>query len=75
MELVRSSQYQSYLGNPDTLGRNSTVYVYETAAAPKAAVAPARRAPSGGTSTLVVLLAVAGALVAAGAATVAWAHS
>jgi hypothetical protein len=75
MELVRSSQYQTYLGNPDALGRNSTVYVYETAGTPKAAVAPARPSSSGGTSALVIVLAVAGALVAAGAATVAWAHS
>src|SRR5262249_31641043 len=72
MELVRSDQYQGFLGNPDPLGRNSTVYVYATAA-PRAAPASAGSS-GGGTSTLVVLLAVAGAIVAARARLVPLAH-
>lgn len=74
LELVRSDQYQAFLANPDPLGRNSTVYVYETAAVPKAATAPPQPSP-GGSRLLVVLLAVGAAVVAAGAATVVWAHS
>jgi hypothetical protein len=74
MELVRSDQYQAFLANPDALGRNRTAYVYETAAVTHAA--PAAATPSeGGDRTLVVLLAIAGAVVAAGAGVVAWAHS
>ena len=74
LELVRSDQYQAFLADPDPLGRNSTVYVYETAAVRHAAPKAAHSA-SGGTSTLAVLLAIGGAIVAAGAAVVAWAHS
>jgi hypothetical protein len=73
MELVRSDQYQGFLANPDQLGRNSTLYVYETAAVHRAA--PVAASSSGGGSVLLVLLAVAGSIVAAGAAAVAWAHS
>ena len=73
MELVRSDQFQSFLSNPDQLGRNRTVYVYETAAAPRA-VAGSTSSSSGG-GRLMVLLAVGGAIVAAGAAIVTWAHS
>ena len=73
MELVRSDQYQGFLANPDPLGRNSTVYVYETAAARARPVAAA--SSGGGTSALVIVLAIVGALVAAGAGVVAWAHS
>ena len=74
MELVRSDQFQGFLSNPDQLGRNHTVYVYETAAAP-ARAPPARRAHPRAAAPLMVLLAVGGAIVAAGAALVAWAHS
>jgi hypothetical protein len=74
MQLVRSDQYQGFLANPDPLGRNSTVYVYETAPASRAG--PVAETPtSGRDSTLVLLLAVGGAIVAAGAGLVAWAHS
>lgn len=74
MQLVRSDQYQGFLANPDPLGRNSTVYVYETAPARRAG--PVAETPtSGRDSTLVLLLAVGGAIVAAGAGLVAWAHS
>jgi hypothetical protein len=74
MELVRSDQYQGFLANPDSLGLNSTSYVYETASARRAA--PAATSSSGGSSgTLVVLLAIGGAIVAAAVGLVAWAHS
>jgi hypothetical protein len=76
MQLVRADQYQSFLANPDPQGRNRTVYVYETTAA------PAPRASSGssdssseGASALLIALAIAGSLLGAGAAVVAWAHS
>jgi hypothetical protein len=73
MELVRSDQFQSFLSNPDQLGRNNTAYVYETAAAPQAVAASTSSSSSGG--PLVWLLAVAGTVVAAGAALVTWAHT
>jgi hypothetical protein len=74
MELVRSDQYQGFLANPDSLGLNSTSYVYETASARRAA--PVATSSSGGSSgTLVVLLAIGGAIVAAAVGLVAWAHS
>jgi hypothetical protein len=73
MELVRSDQFQGFLSNPDPLGRDRTVYVYETAAAPPA-VAASRSSSSGG-GPLMLLLAVGGAVVAAGAALVTWAYS
>jgi hypothetical protein len=74
MELVRSNQYQGFLANPDQLGRNSTVYVYDTASVHR--TAPAAASSSGGGSNVaLVLLAVAGSIVAAGAALIAWAHS
>ena len=73
MELVRSDQFQGFLSNPDQLGRNRTVYVYETAAAPHAVAASTSSSSGGG--PLMVLLAVGGAIVAAGAALVTWAHS
>ena len=68
MELVRSDQFQGFLSNPDQLGRNRTVYVYETAAAPRAVAAST--SSSSGDGPLMVLLAVGGAIVAAGAALV-----
>lgn len=74
MELVRSDQYQAFLANPDPLGRNRTEYVYETAAVAHAAPAAATSS-KGGAGTLVVLLAIAGAVVAAGVGAVAWAHN
>jgi hypothetical protein len=73
MELVRSDQFQGFLSNPDQLGRDRTVYVYETAAAPQAVAASTSSSSGGG--PLMVLLAVGGAIVAAGAALVTWAHS
>jgi hypothetical protein len=73
MELVRSDQFQGFLSNPDALGRDRTVYVFETTAAPKAVAASSSSSSSSGPLTL--LLAVGGAVVAAGVALVSWAHS
>jgi hypothetical protein len=74
MRLVRADQYQTFLSNPDADGRSRSVYVYRTAAAPKAATAPAAPGESS-TGPLVLLLAIGGAVLAAGFALVAWAHS
>jgi hypothetical protein len=76
MQLVRADQYQSFLANPDPQGRNRTVYVYETTAAPAPrASSGASDSSSGGTSPLLVALVIAGSVLGAGAAVVAWAHS
>jgi hypothetical protein len=74
MELVRSDQFQGFLANPDPLGRDRTVYVYTTAAASQRA-AGSSSGGSGGNGALMALFAVGGAVLAAGAALVAWAHS
>jgi hypothetical protein len=74
MELVRSDQYEGFLANPDPLGLNTTSYVYETAAVRRSAPVAAG-STAGGSGTLVLLLAIGGAIVAAGAGLVAWAHS
>ena len=74
MELVRSDQYQGFLANPDSLGLNSTSYVYETASVRRAAPV-ATSSSDGNSGTLVVLLAIGGAIVAAAVGLVAWAHS
>jgi hypothetical protein len=73
MELVRSDQFQGFLSNPDPLGGDRTVYVYESAAVPPAVAASTSSSSGGG--PLMLLLAVGGAVVAAGAALVTWAHS
>lgn len=77
MRLVRADQYQSFLANPDADGRSRSVYVYETAKAPRQQVvaAPSGDDERGGGGPLVILLAIGGAIVAAGAGLVAWAHS
>ncbi|HKG43580.1 MAG TPA: hypothetical protein VKB10_04990 [Gaiellaceae bacterium] len=75
MELVRSDQYRAFLSNPDPQGRNRTTYVYLTApASVRAAAAKGSDEASAG-GPLMVLVAVGGAVLAAGAALVAWAHS
>ena len=77
MRLVRADQYQSFLANPDADGRSRSVYVYETAKAPRqqAVATPSGDDERGGGGPLVILLAIGGAIVAAGAGLVAWAHS
>ncbi|HEY2940769.1 MAG TPA: hypothetical protein VGJ27_13235 [Gaiellaceae bacterium] len=76
MQLVRADQYQSFLANPDPQGRNHTVYVYETTAAPAPrASSGTSNSSSGGGSALLVTLVIVGSGLGAGAAVVAWAHS
>jgi hypothetical protein len=74
MQLVRSDQYEAFLSNPDPQGTNHTVYVYQSAAAPrpKAASTPEPKSGAGG---LVLVLAIAGSMLGAGALLVLWAHS
>jgi hypothetical protein len=73
MQLVRSDQYQAFLSNPDPQSTNRTVYVFKTAAARTPKAAPAQG--SGGRNGLVLALAIAGSVLAVGAALVVWAHS
>ena len=75
MQLVRSDQYQAFLTNPDPQGTSRTVYVYETAAAPARNAAPAAARRSGGGNGLVLVLALLGSVLGAGALLVLWAHS
>ena len=75
MELVRSDQFQGFLANPDPLGRDRTVYVYATTAAVASRGAGGSSGGNSGNGVLMALLAVAGSVLAAGAALVAWAHS
>jgi hypothetical protein len=77
MRLVRADQFQSFLANPDADGRSRSVYAYETAKVPRPQVAAALSGDedSGSSGPLVILLAIGGAIVAAGAGLVAWAHS
>jgi hypothetical protein len=74
MRLVRTDQYQSFLSNPDADGRSRSVYVYESVA-PKPAAAPVPAPKEYGGDPLVLLLAIGGSVLAAGAVVVAWAHS
>ena len=74
MELVRADQFEAFLSNPDTLGRNRTVYVYETSAVARGG-AGGSSGESDGDDALMLLLAVGGSVLAAFAGLVAWAHS
>ncbi len=75
MRMVRVDQYQTFLSNPDADGRNRIVYEYETAAAPRAAPPARKQNSGGGGGPLVLVLALLGSILAAGAALAAWAHS
>jgi len=75
LRLVRTDQYQSFLSNPDADGPSRSVYVYESAAAPRPAAPPASETKESGGGPLVLLLAIGGSILAAGFALVAWAHS
>ncbi|HEY6962182.1 MAG TPA: hypothetical protein VI408_09870 [Gaiellaceae bacterium] len=70
---ARTRQYEMFLGNPDPTGHSVTIYLYDTATRPVAApvVAPVRHGRNW-TTTLVVALAAAAALVAGAAV---WARS
>jgi hypothetical protein len=75
MRMVRVDQYETFLSNPDADGRNSIVYEYETAAPPRAAPPAPNQDSGGGSGPLVLVLALLGSILAAGAALAAWAHS
>ena len=74
MQLVRSDQYQAFLSNPDPQGTNRTVYVYESTATPRPKAVPTPEQDSG-RGGLVLVLAIAGSVLCAGAVLVLWAHS
>jgi hypothetical protein len=75
LRMVRADQYETYLANPDADGRNSIVYEFETAAAPTLPSATLAPQDDSGSGTLVLVLALVGSLLAAGAALAGWAHS
>jgi hypothetical protein len=74
MQLVRSDQYQAFLSNPDPQGTNRTVYVYESTATPRPKAVPTPEQDSG-RGGLVLVLAIAGSVLAAAGVLVLWAHS
>jgi len=71
LQAGRARQYETFLGNPDPVGKSKTTFVYRTAArrVPPVAAAPASESGRGWTTTVawVAALAVGGAL-----ALVAW---
>ncbi len=73
LTLARVRQYQSFLGNPDPAGANATTYRYVTARRPRplAAAEPV----SSGRDWARTMAIVAGAVIAVGAAGVAWSRS
>ncbi|HEX3267510.1 MAG TPA: hypothetical protein VHQ98_05975 [Gaiellaceae bacterium] len=75
MQLVRSDQYQTFLANPDPQGAATTVYVYESAAAPTPKGSPPAESGSGNGDALVLTLALVGSVLGIGVALVIWAHS
>ena len=67
LQAARARQYETFLGNPDPVGRNRTTYVYRTAARPSQPVAatPGGHAGRSWASTLAWLAALGlGAVVA-----------
>jgi hypothetical protein len=73
LTLARVRQFQSFLGNPDPAGSNEATYRYMTAARPSP-VAAVEPGPSGRDWARTAAI-VAGVVVAAGAALVAWSRS
>jgi hypothetical protein len=76
MQLVRSDQFESFLGDPDADGRARAVYEYDTVAvkAHRAAAAPSS-GDSGGSDALLIALVAVGSVALVGGGLVAWAHS
>lgn len=72
LRFARAQQYQSFLANPDPLGRSQTSYVFETNAVERSAVVPAPEPKDGGLPDALVMLAVS--LVGLGLVVV-WAHA
>jgi hypothetical protein len=74
LEVARGRQFDMFLGNPDPSGRNATTYRYVSGRR-SATAAPAGPRGAGGTSWTRTLLLVAGALLAATVALVAWSRA
>jgi hypothetical protein len=73
LDLARSHQYDTYLGNPDPVGSNETTYLYRSAARPAPVAVPAPAARKSG--VLRTLLVVAGLVAALALGVVAWSRS
>jgi hypothetical protein len=71
LQAARARQYETFLGNPDPVGRNETTYVYRTAARPETPVA-ATPVAHGGRSWAATLGWLAALAVGAVAGLVAW---
>ena len=76
LQIVRSDQFQTFLGDPDADGRARSVYEYETVAVkPHRVAAASAPQDDSGSDALLVALAVIGSVVVAGGGLVVWAHS
>jgi hypothetical protein len=73
LTLARLRQYQTFLGNPDPAGSNTTSYAYRTAARPAPPPVAAATAPERDWATTVAV--AAGLLIAAAGALVVWSRS
>ena len=73
LTLARARQYQSFLANPDPAGANATTYRFVTARRPRPAAAAEPLSSGGGWIRTIAI--AAGAVVAVGAAGVAWSRS
>ena len=73
--IARALQYQTFLVNPNSNGRSSAVYVYETQAKAAVAPRPTSSPEDEGSNPLRLALVTVLALGALGALVVLWAHS
>jgi hypothetical protein len=73
-DVARARQYDSYLGNPDPSGANTTTYRYRSSPRPSVAAAPTAAAPKE-SSSLRTLVLVAGLLAALSVGILIWARS
>jgi hypothetical protein len=74
LTVARELQYQTFLANPNPIGRSSAVYVYETAKR-TAAPPPIASTKEHKSRAWLTILLTALAIVGAGALVVLWAHS
>jgi hypothetical protein len=74
LTIARELQYQTFLVNPDTTGRSSAVYVYESAVRRATGTTPPSE-ESGTSSILGAVLLAAAAVVGTAGLVVLWAHS
>jgi len=74
LAVARELQYQTFLANPNAIGKARAVYIYETV---KRTASPPQATSSdrGGNHTLTTALIAALAILGAGALVVLWAHS